>query len=194
MESEYRITTFDPGSSRYGFSNFVIDLSAKKPLPELVECDTVYIDSFLPQYQERFPHLSLRQLRHRILRDTTSGILSDFRPHAIGCEDNYLGRFPQAFSALVECVYSYRLAIEDYTDDIPLWIVDPMTAKKVVGASKKKKGDSKSPVRDAILKTKMFKTSLDLTTRDEHAIDSSAIGTWACYHFINTVSWLFWNK
>jgi Holliday junction resolvasome RuvABC endonuclease subunit len=105
---------------------------------------------------------------------------SVFRPHAIASEAPYLGRFPQAYAALVECVSAIRRAVMTYDAYMPLHVVDPMTVKAAVGVVSKgrKKSDalSKENVRAAVMGLGLNNPGqIDLEALDEHSIDAIAV-------------------
>lgn len=90
-----------------------------------------------------------------------------------------MGRFPQSYMALVECVLCIRNAVMQYDYHIPLYSVDPTTAKQSTGM-KITRGSDKEDVRDALRARTDLRWAVDLETLDEHSVDAVAVAL----HFI----------
>jgi hypothetical protein len=87
-------------------------------------------------------------------------------------ESPYMGRFPQAFGALTECMAAMRNALYVHNPNRALHTIDPSTIKKSVGVSGKS-GD-KELMRQAVQRIAGSMVNVDWL--DEHAIDSIAVG------------------
>jgi Holliday junction resolvasome RuvABC endonuclease subunit len=122
-----------------------------------------------------------RVARMYFLADTLADTLRRFNPHAIIAESPYMGRFPQAFAALVECVSLIRNTVYSYNRYLPLYQVDPPTAKKAAGVKIVKKSD-KEDVRRALRARTDIEWQVDLESLDEHSVDSVAVGL---YYLLN---------
>ncbi|MNV66494.1 hypothetical protein D3C71_1592500 [compost metagenome] len=96
-------------------------------------------------------------------------------------EANYLGRFATAFAALVECVAMVRSAVYMYDPFMPLYQVDPSTAKINAGMERIK-GTDKEDVRRAMRKRKGIVWNVNLEELDEHSVDACAIGMYCAEH------------
>jgi hypothetical protein len=86
-----------------------------------------------------------------------------------------MGRFPQAFAALTECLTAIRRAVLRYDDFKPLLLVDPPTAKLAVGV--KGKGSVKDDVKQGVLSLRnlLNPDNIDIQNLDEHSIDAIAV-------------------
>lgn len=103
----------------------------------------------------------------------------NFEVHGVASECPYMGRFPQAYAALTECLTSIRSAVHDYDPTLVLHEIDPATVKMNVNVNGKS-GD-KQLMTNAV--TELIKTGRILNTGlvnigllDEHAIDAIAVG------------------
>ncbi|MND25671.1 hypothetical protein D3C87_1317840 [compost metagenome] len=110
-----------------------------------------------------------------------------FQPNALICESPFLGRFPQAFEALVECKTAIRRALYQYDLTMPLETVDPPSAKIAVGAPGKSK--KKEEVMRGILKLPNYRneSGKQIEFLDEHSTDAIAVGYYKCLTLINFV-------
>lgn len=103
--------------------------------------------------------------------------LNRWCPTVVVSESPYMGRFPAAFAALVECLSSIRNALIEYDRSIPLDTTDPASVKQALGVSGKS-GNKElitlalSGVIDFFSMHKRF----DIYALDEHARDSLAVG------------------
>lgn len=113
--------------------------------------------------------------------------MCDWAIHALICESPFLGRFPQAFEALVECKTEIRRALYRYDLCMPLETVDPPSAKMAVGVSGKSK--NKDDIKWAILKLPNFRNESGkrIEDLDEHSTDAIAVGYYKCLALINFV-------
>ena len=101
-----------------------------------------------------------------------------WEPHWIVSESPYMGRFPQAFAALTECLDMIRRSVIDYNKVLPLDSIDPSSVKKGVGVSGKS-GDKDKMSKALTNLVKVGKLTLaegiDLDSLDEHSIDATAV-------------------
>ncbi|BDH16589.1 MAG: hypothetical protein [Bacteriophage sp.] len=99
----------------------------------------------------------------------------DWNVNSVVSESPYMGRFPQAFSALVECMQSMRRGVYQYNPYTKFDVIDPSTIKKAVGVPGKS-GD-KNLMRLAT--QKLVGDYVNVDWLDEHSIDSICVGyTW----------------
>ena len=122
-----------------------------------------------------------RVVRLMQLGDAVLDLCRTYRPHAVIVESNYLGRFATAFAALVECVAMVRSSVYMYDPFLPLYQVDPSTAKINAGMERIK-GTDKEDVRRAMRKRKGIKWNVNLEELDEHSVDACAIGLYCAEH------------
>lgn len=97
---------------------------------------------------------------------------STWNVNKIVSESPYMGKFPQAFSALTECLMGMRLAGYEYDPFNVVDVIDPARIKNHVGV-KGNSGD-KEKMREAVRKIAGHMVNVDLL--DEHSIDSIAVG------------------
>ncbi len=175
----FRIMGIDPGSRCFGISILDYDLDTGKVY--LRHAETFHADRFLTDVS---PELVLgdRGARHAKCREFLIERLHYFNPVLVSCESAFMKlKFVSAFQSLVEGIVMAREAVWDFKNTLPLFLVDPPTAKKAVGAPGK--GGDKEAVRKAVKKLITEKTlyvdsELDIDELDEHSIDSIAIGYW----------------
>ena len=136
---------------------------------------TAHLKDTHPAYSEISDLHGSRTVRLMILGDIVTDFLRTHRPHAVIVESNYLGKFANSFAALVECVIVIRNALYKYDPFIPLYMVDPSTAKINAGMAKVK-GTDKEDVRRALRSRTDLKWDIDIDSLDEHAVDACAIG------------------
>ena len=171
----YRILSIDPGSFTLGWA--LLDLCLVERVVTVENAGT-FCSVFAPQ---QFPFLTEQhgdrytRLHHH--QNALSQLLDLAKPQTVICESPYLGRFPQAFETLVECLSMLRFTVADYDLGLAFETVDPPSAKKAVGASGR--GGDKQAVRLALSQlTKLRWGRVALNSLDEHAVDAIAVG---CY-------------
>lgn len=185
MEQEYderhcgRIVGIDPGSTTLGIA--VIEYHLKTL--EIVKsyCWTINAGRLdlnkndVEEHNERYARIFK-------LSDVLYEKFRKLLPNFIISESPFMKkRFPLAFAVLTEVVFGIRVAVRRYDKTVKLELVDPMTAKKSVGAIVKKGGDQKTPVHDALRKllpTLFFdesRSSYPFEELDEHSVDAFAI-------------------
>ncbi|WDS62250.1 holliday junction resolvase [Pseudomonas phage D6] len=175
----FKILSLDPGSSHLGVAILLDQLDGSDVTMD--ESFTVHLKDTCPMYSELGDLHGNRVIRLMQLGDAVLDLLRTHRPHAVIVEANYLGRFATAFAALVECVAMVRSAVYMYDPFMPLFQVDPSTAKINAGMERIK-GTDKEDVRRAMRKRKGIKWNVDLESLDEHSVDACAIGLYCAEH------------
>ncbi|MBE0438314.1 MAG: hypothetical protein IBX57_00910 [Gammaproteobacteria bacterium] len=178
----YRILSIDPGTATTGVA--ILDLNLVTNTVDLIFVDTIKAG----RGYRKFDHVEdvhggrEAKLQHHFWY--ISDILFRMQPNCVISESPYMGRFAQAFEALVECLYVVKTAIMSYDPSMPLETIDPPNVKKAVGASGR--GGDKDAVRKALynLKGLTNRTGISLDSLDEHSIDAIAVG---CYK-LRTIS------
>lgn len=168
-----RMVSIDPGTSTIGVAVHEFD----DRLLKMIVVDAATIDAgFLAHryYEDRVrthgdKHARLYALRIAILR-----YLNAWSPATVCCEAPYMGRFPQAYGALVESISAIRYGIELYDPAMRLYLFDPATVKVAVGVSGKS-GD-KNAIRGAIRRQADLELRVNVDLLDEHAVDAIAVG------------------
>lgn len=178
----YRLFSIDPGTSSLGLSVLEIPIytnqrCAKAHEVMWLDSMTLRCDPFIKEFThmaqthgDRFAKLT--GIEHYLLT-----YMEYWQPHGVASESPYMGRFPQAYAALTECIYAIRKAVIRYNSLLPLNLIDPATVKQSIGVSGKS-GD-KDKMRSAIkFYSDCFIKSVgvDLERADEHAVDALAVG------------------
>lgn len=180
----YRVMGIDPGTDTLGLS--VLDLN-------LTDCSIVIRQAMTvsgERNSRRYTHFNevYGDKAARLYAHETFllNAMQCWMPHSIISEAPFLGRFPAAFAALVECLSSIRTAVNQYDCSLPLLTVDPPTAKKAVGVVKK--GSTKDDVKAGILSMlgPKFRTDINVAELDEHSIDSIAVAYSRCLQLITS--------
>lgn len=169
----FRVASFDPGSSNLGRA--ILESMLDKTPFTVRYADTVKLKENLRPYAEIGEMHGGRAVRLMQLYDNTLDFLREHRPHAIIVESNYLGKFATSFAALVECVITIRNAAYAYDPFMPIYMVDPTTAKQAVGMVKVK-GTDKEDVRRHVKALTNIIWCVNVDDLDEHAVDAVAIG------------------
>lgn len=172
----YRIVGLDPGTDTFGAACLDLDLGTKQL--ELVEVNTFsgeQLSRSLPYVAQVYGDRTARLMAHE---QNLLGYFKYLQPHCIISESPFLGRFPQAFAALTECVSAIRRAVMQYDGFMPLLVVDPPTVKLAVGV--KGKGKTKDDVKDGLQKLiasgKLLNTvGVDIDALDEHSVDAIVV-------------------
>lgn len=173
-----RILAIDPGTNTMGMSFFELCLYTGR-------ITLVYGATYSADRYANFEGCAALALGDRLAKiqyhsANLSQILRQWRPHVIASEAPYMGRFPQAYAALVQCCNAITLSVYDYDPSQNVWFVDPPTAKLAVGALTRK--GSKENVQESILALSdlYLAEHFYLSQLDEHGYDSVAVGYWAC--------------
>lgn len=174
-----RILSIDPGTNFLGISimDVVVNESYYKPELDILHCASVNIESLANAlYGETLVlNHGLRQAKVIACKELLTKMLNEWQPTVVAIESPYMGRFPQAFSALVECMQALKLAVIEYDVTLEINAYDPSTVKKAVGSAKI--SSDKNAVKTAM--NKIF-NDFNFEDLDEHAIDSLAVG-YTCY-------------
>ena len=179
----YRILAIDPGSDTLGVA--LIDVDLHRFTATLLHASTLTASKAIRHLPFTVETFGERQARLNTHADGIRGFLYTSYPHCVISEAPYMGRFPQAFETLVECLYMLRGVVGEYDPSMCLETVDSPSAKKAVGAPGKRpkgmdKNAYKETVRQGILATPklIIAPSVSVAHLDEHAIDAIAVG---CY-------------
>lgn len=184
----YRIMSIDPGSDTLGIALFDLDLTTYKAL--LIWAGTLSAAKSIKEDIFTIEIFGERQARLNYLARGVREHLYTFFPNTVISEAPYMGRFPQAFETLVECLYMLRQVVHEYDPSLCLETIDSPNAKKAVNApGKRPKGitsqEYKELVRQGVLHLPNLDTgNINVHLLDEHAIDAIAVG---CYK-LKTIS------
>jgi hypothetical protein len=175
----FRLLSIDPGTMTMGITLWEWHVGTHAF--RIVECFTLEAKDNNPLYDSVGETYGKRIARLMNLGDLLLNTLLQFRPHAVIAESPFLGRFPQAFAGLIECIVMIRNMVFRYDPFLPLCLVDPPTAKKAAGVAFSKKS-TKEDVKHALQSRRDIDWGDVLTDDlDEHSIDSVAVGI---YYFL----------
>ncbi len=174
----YRVVGIDPGSVTLGVA--VLDLNIDTHAIELIDARTFDASKSLQPYWLVAKTHGDRVARLMAHEDGLYGYFCCMQPQAIASESPYMGRFPQAYAALTECMTSIRRAVWRYDNRMPLHLSDPMTVKAAVGVvskgRKNREALSKDHVQEGVLNLDLINHSgIDISKLDEHSIDAIAV-------------------
>jgi hypothetical protein len=175
-EEPLRIVSFDPGTNTFGAAILEIDLVNRQLA--LAEAHLFKGVELMRNYPRTVMHQGERFARVIAQEENLVGFLRYAQPHVVVTEAPYMGRFPQAFSALTEIMLAIRRATWRYDAILPLNIIDPSSVKKFMGVKGTSK-DKSAMTRALMAKTDLLNPSgIDLEALDEHRIDAICVG---CY-------------
>ncbi len=172
---QYRIMGIDPGTSTLGVS--VISVCLQTHVITLEFSKTLNSERMLSPYAAIQEFHGNRFAKLYALQHALTYLMQEWDVQAIVSESPYLGRFPQAFAALTECVCTIRNAILNYNPYMTLYTIDPATIKMNVGVSGK--SSDKNLMRNAIIdmcerRQVLVADDINIYELDEHSIDSIA--------------------
>ena len=174
LPSIYRYIALDPGTDTLGVAVFDLDLAtgiARIPWVSTLRASRSnhFNDYAATLHGDRYARLNAHHAR-------LVELFQQFQPQLIASESPYMGRFPQAYAALVECMQIIQSAVTQYDYGLSVLTVEPTAAKKAVGVLKR--GSNKDLVRDLVLAKPelQFIGGVNPYTLDEHSTDALAVG------------------
>lgn len=179
-----RILGIDPGTNTLGVAVIDLDLATKQMTAVL---GTTFSGNHLAGNFDYIAEVyGDRAAKLRGHEDNLYYFMHEIQPHCVIAESPYMGRFPQAFSALVECVNSVYRAVLRYNRTMPLLMIDPPSVKKSVGMMGRLAG--KEPVRIAVSKLThlQFAPGFTLDSLDEHGVDALAVAYYRATEIIRS--------
>ncbi len=175
------VVGIDPGSTTLGTAVLWIDLNTMKVISSSAK--TFHGDrlqggeSWLGDiHGDRFSRIAA--LEQSLLR-----LFMHVKPYMIASESPFMSmRRPQAYGVLTEVMCAIRNAVMLYDAWKPLYIIDPPTVKKNVGAA----GNAgKEEVKQALLRLPelYYSGETPLELLDEHSVDALAVayGRWKAH-------------
>lgn len=171
---DYRILSIDPGSTKLGIA--IIDVHPTEFTSTVIHATTVDAPTLLRYYEQCAATHGERVARILAMENAVFKMLRAWEPEMVVSESPFMGRFPQAFAALTECLSSIRRAMQEYRPGRALHEIDPSSVKNAVGVSGK--SSDKELMREALPKLAdlSFTDEVSLDELDEHAIDAIAVG------------------
>lgn len=168
-----RIMGVDPGTRNLGTSLGVCDFKAPAFIVEHGQTfDIEYLTHKTNAYTTEFQSRNIAM--YKSVYELIYNLVHELQPDLVICEAPYLNkRFPLAYMLLTLCSQAVHQAVTDYSTFIPFEFIDPASAKTGVGV----KGNSsdKDLMQAAVLSNPLIQGTFDLSTLDEHTIDSIAI-------------------
>lgn len=171
-QTPIRLFSIDPGSNHVGFA--MSEISSDFKSITVVDATTVNLPKLLNRNEQ--PRAKLfgdKVAKLHILRHAVTRYAEAWNPLCVVSETPYMGKFPQAYGALMECYFSIRLGLSDYNRSMILHGIDPSSVKASVGVNGR--SDDKELVRKALLKLPDLILDVQLLHLDEHAIDAIAV-------------------
>jgi Holliday junction resolvasome RuvABC endonuclease subunit len=174
------IIGIDPGSNCLGTSILWVDLSIMKIIASSAK--TYHGDRLSKElwtaelFGDRIGRIS--SLEDELLR-----LFVNVSPYMIASESPFMSmRRPQAYGALTEVICAIRSAVMRYDMWKPLYLIDPPSVKKAVGAS----GNAdKEKVKEALMKLPdlQYNGDIPIARLDEHSVDALAVayGRWRAH-------------
>lgn len=173
----FRLVGIDPGTHSMGVS--ILEWDFNQPQYQIKTAFTLT--------PERLGFETIAELhgdrtaRIQALGVTLQRVLHEVQPHAIISETPYMGRFVTSFASGTEMLLTIRHAVQLYNPYIPLYQVDPTTAKQSAGVDMKafrrlkQEDDKKECVRLALLARNDLAWGVNPNTLDEHSVDAVAV-------------------
>jgi len=164
----------DPGTATMGIGCLESDCESDKLT--VAQAFTAIAKDNDPTYSTIAYYHGSRTGRLMNLSDQLLNVITEYKPHAVVVENNYLRASVEAFRALVESVCMVRNTLYQYDSTMPLYTVDPSTVKKLAGVKGKIKGDDKkTAVLEALRARDDLIWQVDINAMDEHSVDATAI-------------------
>lgn len=172
-DDPYRIFGIDPGSDTMGTS--VVDYDLRSGRCVLQYAATHSGSQLMRDYPRWITVYGERATRLWSHEAYLLNLMQRWQPHYVISESPFMGRFPQAYASLVECMHVIQRAVRTYDEWMPLHTVDPPTVKAVVGV--KAKGSTKDDVKQALLGFTFLENphGIDIAGLDEHSIDAIVV-------------------
>ncbi len=172
----FRIVGVDPGTDTLGAATLDVYLGTGQVC--LVEVRTFSGEQLARDYRDVEIIHGARVARLLAHEDNLYGYFCYTQPHCIISESPYLGRFPQAYAALTDCISSIRRAVMRYSAFMPLLLIDPPTVKLAVGVKGRgtTKDDVKQGLKQLIASGKLDNPfQVDIDALDEHSVDAIVV-------------------
>lgn len=167
----FNILGIDPGTDTIGFSIITVNIDDLKIVS--VTPWTEKVSRFLDEDSFEVQIHSAKYSRLRLISEKFSQVLTVYNPTVVASEAPFFNRLrPNAYAPLVETVFTLQRALHLWDDYKPLYMIDPPSVKKAVGAQAR--GD-KDAVKKAIKLIKELEM-VNFNNLDEHSIDATAVG------------------
>lgn len=165
----------DPGTTKLGLCVLEFDVVSL----EVIKIDASTLDGdrlFGSQWTAKL--YGDRASRIEALEFSLLQRLIDAQPFGIASEAPFYNqRRPNAYAALMEVICALRTAVRTYSLSKPLYLVDPPSVKRAIGAP----GNAdKLAVQKAIINHPIINAKLTtpISELDEHSLDATAVAYW----------------
>ncbi|AEV89574.1 putative RuvC [Pseudomonas phage OBP] len=178
-----RILGIDPGISNLGAAGFEVDCYERKPFK------LIYADTLQGDYNDfGISKTNPLQIKALGLTRAYGTVFEIVEPHAVSCEDNFLGPSPSSFKRLIEIVSFIHLHNANTGDRVGFIQVLPRLAKQIVNA------DFRGTTKDDVTKGLKACPFIDLNGFDldkltEHANDAILLGLYSCVQYYKELGW-----
>ena len=168
-----RVVATDPGSNCMGVATIDFNCITK----EIVATHAFTIKAKQSFINESFDELFGNRLsRIKSMTEVLGNHYCLMRPNFAVCESPFIGMSqPSAYGALMETVCSVRDALASYDAYMPLYMIDPPSAKIGVGAPGNAKKEQMTAAVSALSPILNY-TGGVIEALDEHSIDAIAVG------------------
>lgn len=172
------VLSIDPGTNNLGICIAQMDLLSNKM--NVIEAYTVDINIVTRLYAQ---HIEImygeRAAKMYAIEYLVNNILRSYPIAMLACESPYMGRFPAAFAALVECMARIYMAVYKHKQTMPFYYIDPSTVKRNLGV--KGTSSNKDEVARAVANSPYINIErLNIQYCDEHTTDAIAVG-YTCF-------------
>jgi Holliday junction resolvasome RuvABC endonuclease subunit len=166
------IAGIDPGSETLGFGALKVNVVTL----EIVESTAfTFVGSKLAKDTWLGDVHGARAGRISAHEDNLVDIFNYYRPNLVASESPFYSQFrPQAFGALTETVDAIRGALWRYDCWLSLFMIDPPTVKKAVGATSHAKKDEVKAALMALTDLN-YNGPTPIELLDEHSVDALAV-------------------
>lgn len=171
----YRVIGIDPGGDTIGFCVLTHHIERQETAIEFLRTleatkELKYNRHLQEIHEDRF-------VRQIIIQEFFRSLLDFYKPQAVVSEAPFLGRFPQTFLSLTECMQLLRLTVYQYDPSMVFETVDPSNVKLAVGAPAKTK--DKQLVANGVANLDVINlTGKAILDYDEHSTDAVAVAWW----------------
>lgn len=165
------ILSIDPGTYNLGYAVFKVDIDSFEIKDAFawtvaaIKLDT-FKDSMIETHGEKMARIVA-------IKENFKNVLEHYEPLIVVSESPFFNvKRPSAAGPLYELFGVLHQTLYQWDNSKPLYIIDPKTVKKTVGASHNAKKDE---VRKCISKIKEL-SLICIDFLDEHSIDATAVG------------------
>lgn len=174
-----RVISIDPGSNRAGYT--VIDYNLTSGKKNVLYSNTMSGDAlsglyFEPYAKELYGERMTKNMSHGLF---LGHLLKKYKPMLVVCEAAYAGKFINAYKALTEHVTLLRVAVYNYDRTLEFGMIEPSRVKALMGV-KGNTGDKTLMTKALKKREDVLLNEIDISSLDEHSIDSICIGITAC--------------